>query len=311
MKIGKILAGTINRLEKRKDGITTGLHALDRLTYGFNLGDLVAIASTPEMGSTSMLVSMVANYGYQPSSALKCTYLSPLSSQDEFGFRSLAALSRIDHGRLRTGKLHDRDWPKLAEGAHNLAKSGLQAASIPCNITLKELTGMILAEKPEILMIDGFDYLSISISELKSFCLENAIMAFITCEVDRKVFNRPNKRPMLTDLRNPDVHKVADFVLFLYRDEVVNPNTDDRGILECIIAKNNRGEKATVRLAFLPEYGLLANLATDMEVTRVDQIQRPTTLEQSLDPGRLRPVSDSGEQNTIRGVPDPAEGVRA
>ncbi|HAR44440.1 MAG TPA: hypothetical protein DCS07_17715 [Bdellovibrionales bacterium] len=233
------------------------------------------------MGKTSLFLSAVQNIAMSGKGVVAIFSLE--MSQDELGFRFLSGLARIDAKRLKVGRLADRDWPRLAQAADQLSKSKIFIDDSG-DLTVMDIRGrcrrlMAMEKKLDLIVIDYLQLMKGSkaaskgdgsrereISEisrnLKNLGKELGVPVIALSQLNRGVESRPNKRPMLSDLRESGaIEQDADIVCFIYRDEVYNKESEDRGIAELIVAKHRAGETDTIRLAWLPEYTLFANLA--------------------------------------------------
>mgnify|MGYP001608899130 FL=1 len=284
--IQNILVDTMHTIEdlasKKSDviGMATGFTGFDRLTSGLKGGQLIIIAARPAMGKTSLFLSAAQNIATSGKAVVAIFSLE--MSKDELGFRSLAGLSKIDAKRLKVGRLMDRDWPRLAQAADTLSKSKIYIDDSG-DLTVMDIRArcrrLLAVEKRIDLIV--VDYLQLmkgtksarmdgsrerEISEisrnLKNLAKELKVPVIALSQLNRGVESRPNKRPMLSDLRESGaIEQDADIVCFIYRDEVYNKDTEDKGIAELIVAKHRAGETDTIRLAWIPEYTLFANLA--------------------------------------------------
>jgi len=275
---------TIEELSQQKTdviGLATGFHDFDKLTGGLRAGQLMILAARPAMGKTSLFLSAVQNIAMSGKGVVAIFSLE--MSQDELGFRFLSGLARIDAKRLKVGRLADRDWPRLAQAADQLSKSKIFIDDSG-DLTVMDIRGrcrrlMAMEKKLDLIVIDYLQLMKGSkaaskgdgsrereISEisrnLKNLGKELGVPVIALSQLNRGVESRPNKRPMLSDLRESGaIEQDADIVCFIYRDEVYNKETEDKGIAELIVAKHRAGETDTIRLAWLPEYTLFANLA--------------------------------------------------
>ncbi len=271
--------------QKRADviGLGTGFHDFDRLTSGLRAGQLVIIAARPAMGKTSLFLSMAQNIAMSGKGVVAIFSLE--MSKEELGFRFLSGMTRIDAKKLKIGRLADRDWPRLAQAADQLSKSKIFIDDSG-DLTVMDIRArcrrLISTEKKlDMIVVDYLQLMKGSkaslrgdgsrereISEisrnLKSLAKEAKVPIIALSQLNRGVESRPNKRPMLSDLRESGaIEQDADMVCFIYRDEVYNKDSEDKGIAELIVAKHRAGETDTIRLAWLPEYTLFANLARD------------------------------------------------
>jgi replicative DNA helicase len=277
---------TIEELSQKKNdviGLTTGFHDFDRLTSGLRAGQLIIIAARPAMGKTSLFLSMAQNIAASGKGVVAIFSLE--MSKEELGFRFLSGMTRIEAKKLKVGRLAHQDWPRLAQAADQLSKSKIFIDDSG-DLTVMDIRArcrrLLSTEKRLDLIV--VDYLQLmkgsklsqrgdssrerEISEisrgLKSLSKEQKVPIIALSQLNRGVESRPNKRPMLSDLRESGaIEQDADMVCFIYRDEVYNKETEDRGIAELIVAKHRAGETDTIRLAWLPDYTLFANLSRE------------------------------------------------
>lgn len=283
----------IEELAQQKEhvtGLASGFDDFDKVTNGLHPGQLIIIAGRPAMGKTSLVLSMAQNAAIGQKGVIAVFSLE--MSKEELGFRFLSGLSRIDSKRLRVGRLADRDWPRLAQAADQLSKSRIfidDSGSLSV-MDLRSRCRRLLAQEKKLSLV-VVDYLQLmkgskgmkgdssrerEISEisrgLKSLAKEIKVPIVALSQLNRGVESRQDKRPMLSDLRESGaIEQDADLVAFVYRDEVYNKETEDKGVAELIIAKHRAGETDTVRLAWLAEYTLFANLAQDVVGTPLPQ----------------------------------------
>jgi replicative DNA helicase len=265
-------------------GLPTGFHDYDKLTSGLHGGQLVIVAGRPAMGKTSLVLSAAQNAAVGPQKAVVALFSLEMS-KEELGFRLLSGLARVDSKRLKIGRLADREWPRLAQAADQLQKSHIFIDDSG-DLTVMDMRARcrrLLAQQKRLDLV-VVDYLQLmrgskasqkgessrerEISEisrnLKGLAKELKVPIIALSQLNRGVESRQDKRPMLSDLRESGaIEQDADMVCFVYRDEVYNKETEDKGIAELIVAKHRGGETATVRLAWLGEYTLFANLAQD------------------------------------------------
>ncbi len=278
----------IEELAQKKENVTglpIGFHDFDKLTSGLHAGQLIIVAGRPAMGKTSLVLSAAQNAAVGHKAV--CAIFSLEMSKEELGFRFLSGLARIDSKRLKIGRLADRDWQRLAQAADQLSKSKVYIDDSG-DLTVMDMRARcrrLLAEHKRLDLI-VVDYLQLmkgskaaskgdgsrerEISEisrnLKALAKELRTPIIALSQLNRGVEARQDKRPMLSDLRESGaIEQDADMVCFVYRDEVYNKETEDKGIAELIVAKHRAGETATVRLAWLAEYTLFANLAEAMD----------------------------------------------
>lgn len=287
---------SIEELSQRKSdvvGLSTGFTDFDRLTTGLRPGQLIIIAARPAMGKTSLFLSMAQNIAMSGKGVVAIFSLE--MSKEELGFRFLSGMTRIEAKKLKVGRLAERDWPRLAQAADQLSKSKIfidDSGDLTVMDVRARCRRLKSAEKRIDLIV--VDYLQLmkgtkgaqrgdgsrerEISEisrnLKNLAKELKVPIIALSQLNRGVESRPNKRPMLSDLRESgSIEQDADIVCFIYRDEVYNKQTEDRGIGELIIAKHRAGETDTIRLAWLSEYTLFANLAREAPGSPVSPVR--------------------------------------
>jgi replicative DNA helicase len=249
---------------------------------------LIILAARPAMGKTSMFLSMAQNMAINSKSVVSIFSLE--MTKDELGMRFLSGMSRIDSKRLKVGRIADREWGRLAQAADQLSKAKIfidDAAGITVMDIRSRCRRLLAAEKKLDLIV--IDYLQLmqgsrsskmsgsreqEISEisrgLKNLAKELKVPIIALSQLNRGLEARPNKRPMLSDLRESGaIEQDADMVCFISRDEVYNKETEEKGIAELIVGKHRAGETATIRLAWLSEYTLFANLAGDAAGTPI------------------------------------------
>lgn len=271
-------------------GLSTGFRDFDNLTSGLRAGQLVILAARPAMGKTSLFISAANNIAQTSNKVVAIFSLE--MSKEEIGFRFLSMMSRIDSKRLKIGRINTADdWARLARAADQLSKSKIFIDDSG-DLTVMDIRArcrrLVSMEKRIDLIV--VDYLQLmkgtkgaqrgdgsrerEISEisrnLKNLAKELKVPIIALSQLNRGVESRPNKRPMLSDLRESGaIEQDADIVCFIYRDEVYNKETEDRGIAELIVAKHRAGETDTIRLAWLAEYTLFANLSKDAPGTPI------------------------------------------
>ena len=256
-------------------GLATGFIDLDHKTAGFQKGNLVLVAARPAMGKTSLVLSMARDIAVRQHKNVLMFSLEMTST--ELVNRILSMDSKVDSQKFKTGQLSDGDFESLAGSAGNIAHSGLILYDTATTLgEIRSISRKMKMERDIQLVI--IDYLQLmnstsrradsrqqEISEisrgLKLLAKELEIPIIALSQLSRQVEARTDHRPMLSDLRESGaIEQDADAVLFIYRDEVYNPDTDKKNIAEIIIAKQRSGPIGTVELAWLPEYTQYANL---------------------------------------------------
>ncbi len=280
--INKIVQNSIMRvsaaskLKGNVTGIPTGFTDLDYRTSGMQKSDLVLIAARPSMGKTAFVLNIAQHMAFESGKTVAIFSLE--MSSEQLVNRLLAMEARIDAQKLRNGSLEDRDWESLLESAGTIAKSKLIIDDRA--VTLAEIRSKCRKFKLEndlsCVIIDYLQLMSSGsgrssdsrqqeISDisrgLKRLARELDVPILALSQLSRAVEQRPDHRPMLSDLRESGaIEQDADVVMFLYRDEYYNKESELKGTAEVIIAKQRNGPIGTVTLAWLPQYTKFANL---------------------------------------------------
>ena len=264
-----------SKLHGAVTGIATGFLDLDYRTAGMQPSDLVLIAARPSMGKTAFVLNIAQNVAFK---LHHCVAIFSLEmSKEQLVNRMFSLESSVDAQKLRTGQLADDEWEKLIESANTIGNSKLIIDDTP-GISISELRSKCRKFKLEhdlkMIIIDYLQLMSGSgrsdsrqqeISDisrsLKSVARELNVPVLALSQLSRAVEQRPDHRPMMSDLRESGaIEQDADVVMFIYRDDYYNKETDRKGISEIIIAKQRNGPIGTVELAWLPQYTKFANL---------------------------------------------------
>ena len=268
----------IERASKNKDtvtGIPSGFIDLDYKTSGFQPSDFVLIAARPSMGKTAFVLNVVDHVAVKK--GLPCMVFSLEMSKEQLVNRMLSMESNVDSQKLRTGTLTDSDWDAVVEGIGIIGNSKLVIDDTP-GISITELRSkcrkMKLEQGLSLVIIDHRQLMSGSgksgenrqqeISEisrsLKALAREMQAPVIALSQLSRACETRQDHRPMLSDLRESGaIEQDADVVMFLYRDDYYNKDTEDKDIAEVIIAKQRNGPIGTVNLVWMPQYTRFAN----------------------------------------------------
>ena len=256
-------------------GIPTGFLDLDYRTAGMQPSDLVLIAARPSMGKTAFELNLARHAAFKK--GLTVAIFSLEMSKEQLVNRMLSMESSVDAQKLRTGQMSDQEWEKLIESAGVIGKSSLIIDDTP-GIGIAELRSKCRKYKLEhnlsIIMIDYLQLMTGNgktesrqqeISEisrsLKAVARELSVPVIAFSQLSRAVEQRPDHRPILSDLRESGaIEQDADVVMFIYRDDYYNHDSEKKGIAEIIIAKQRNGPIGTIELAWLPEYQRFMNL---------------------------------------------------
>ena len=252
-------------------GVPTGFKDLDGYLSGLQPSDFVLVAARPSMGKTAFVLNVAENVAIKQ--GITTAIFSLEMSNVQLVNRMLSLESTVDADKLRKGRLDSSDWGKLIEGADSIAKSHLIIDDTP-GISISELRSKCRKYKMEndlgLVIIDYLQLMSGSgrrqeISDisraLKALARELNVPVVTLSQLSRAVEQRPDHRPMLSDLRESGaIEQDADVVMFLYRDDYYNKDTDIKGIAEIIIAKQRNGPIGTVKMAWIPEQTRFADL---------------------------------------------------
>jgi len=257
-------------------GIATGFYDLDYKTAGLQNSDLVLIAARPSMGKTAFALNIAEHVAVR--NHITTAVFSLEMSRDQLVKRMLAMNSRVDSQNIRTGNLQDTDWVKLVDGARQIGNSALIIDDTP-GISVAEVRSKCRKYKLDknlgLVIIDYLQLMSSNrrsesrqqeISEisrnLKALARELEVPVIALSQLSRAVEGRPDKRPMLSDLRESGaIEQDADVVMFLYREEYYKKDTEKPGVAEVIIGKQRNGPVGTVELAWLSKYTKFANMS--------------------------------------------------
>jgi len=279
--IKQVVLNTIQKIEAASrtkgnvTGIATGFKDLDYQTSGFQPSDLILIAARPSMGKTAFVLNIAQYMAFRSNETVAIFSLE--MSKEQLVNRLLSMESGVDAQKLRNGNLTDADWERLVEGAEGVARSNLIIDDTP-GITLAELRSKCrkykLENKLGIIMIDYLQLMSgggrssdsrqQEISDisrgLKSLARELNVPVVALSQLSRAVEQRPDHRPMLSDLRESGaIEQDADMVMFLYRDSYYNKDTEMKNLAEVIVAKQRNGPVGTINLLWMPEYTTFKN----------------------------------------------------
>ncbi|HNZ10643.1 MAG: Replicative DNA helicase [Deltaproteobacteria bacterium ADurb.Bin151] len=259
-------------------GVPTGFHKIDDMTSGLQNSDLIIIAGRPSMGKTAFALNIAQHAALETQTPVAIFSLE--MSKEQLAFRMLSSEAKVDSGRIRKGYLGETDWPKLTTAAGRLSEASLYIDDTPA-ITVLEMKAKSRRLKAEsglgLIIVDYIQLMRAStyqnsreqeISEisrsLKALAKELKVPVIALSQLNRKVEDRPNRRPQMADLRESGaIEQDADVIAFIYRDEVYNKSDDnpDKGIAEIIIGKQRNGPTGSVKLAFLDKFTTFENLA--------------------------------------------------
>ena len=249
--IQQVVLNAINNIEKASKlkgsvtGIPTGFMDLDYKTSGMHPSDLVLIAARPSMGKTAFVLNIAQYMAFRKDVTVAIFSLE--MSKEQLVNRLLAMESHVDSQNMRTGNLKDEDWTKLVEGADIIGKS---------NLIIDDTPGISIAE-----MRSKCRKYKLEHNLGKALARELNVPVIALSQLSRAVEQRPDHRPMLSDLRESGaIEQDADVVMFIYRDDYYHKDTEKKDIAEIIIAKQRNGPIGTVELVWLPRYTQFVNM---------------------------------------------------
>ena len=267
----------LNELSKSDSaipGLSTGLHDLDRKVNGLNRSDLMLVAARPAMGKTAFGLNLALNVAKKYNQTVAIFNLE--MSREQLAMRLLAIESFVDGQKMATGKLSEEEWIKICMASSALSQTDIRIDDNP-TITVAEINakcrrldnlGLVLIDYLQLMNGSGYSkggenrqqVVSDISRSLKIMAKELNVPVICLSQLSRGPESRTDKRPMLSDLRESGaIEQDADEVLFLYRDEYYNENSEDKGIAEVIVAKNRHGEVGTVKTQWIPQYQTFAD----------------------------------------------------
>lgn len=269
---------TVEKLYERKEmvtGVPTGYEDLDRLTAGLQPSDLIVVAGRPSMGKTAFSLNIATHAAF---AGIGVAVFSLEMAKEQLVLRMLCSEARVDNSKIRSGYLGERDFPKLANAAGRLHEAPIYIDDTPA-ISILELRAKarrLVRDRTKKVGLLVVDYLQLmrgmgtasnreqEISEisrsLKALAKELSVPVIAISQLNRRVEDRGDKRPMMADLRESGaIEQDADVIMFIYRDEVYNPKSDNKGIAEVIVAKQRNGPIDTVNLTFINEFTRFEN----------------------------------------------------
>ena len=274
-KISVVLHRVYDRMVEQAEsgsdipGLSTGIRDLDRKINGLNKSDLLLIAARPAMGKTSFALNIALNVAKKYKQTV--AFFSLEMSREQLVSRLLSGESFVDSQKMLTGKLSDDEWTKLAMASDVLSQTDIRVDDNP-SITVAEMNaklrrldnlGLVIIDYLQLMTSSGYgkggdsrvNIVSDISRSLKIMAKELNVPVICLSQLSRANESRTDKRPILSDLRESGaIEQDADEVMFLYRDDYYNENSEEKNVAECIVAKNRHGETGTVKLQWLPEY---------------------------------------------------------
>ncbi|MBE6933957.1 MAG: replicative DNA helicase [Ruminococcaceae bacterium] len=278
--IGTVLHKVYDRLNELAQsdsaipGLSTGLRDLDTKINGLNKGNLLLVAARPAMGKTSFALNLGLNVAKKYKKTV--AFFSLEMSREELAMRLLSGESFVDSQKMATGKLTEEEWVKIGMASSALSQTdirvddngGITVAEINAKCRRLDNLGLVIIDYLQLMQGSGYgrgnenrvQVVSDISRSLKVMAKELDVPVICLSQLNRAAEGRSDKRPVLSDLRESgSIEQDADCVMMLYRDDYYNPNTEEKNIAECIIAKNRHGEIGTVKLQWLPQYTTFAD----------------------------------------------------
>lgn len=267
------------RSEGHLTGVGTGFTDFDEMTSGMQPSDLIIVAGRPSMGKTTFAMNIAEHVAIKE--RVPVAVFSMEMPGEQLAMRMMSSLGRIDQHRVRTGKLEDDEWPRMTSAINILADTPLfiddTAALTPtevrarCRRLAREYgqLGLVVLDYLQLMQSPGSGENRVAeISDisrsLKALAKELNVPVIALSQLNRNLEQRPNKRPVMSDLRESgSIEQDADLITFIYRDEVYHPDTADKGTAEIIIAKQRNGPIGTTRLTFLGQFTRFENFIAD------------------------------------------------
>lgn len=285
VKLSKLLAQATERIDALYHadapitGLSTGFADLDEITSGLQAGDLIIIAGRPSMGKTALAMNIAEHAAISADKPILIFSLEMPGEQ--LAMRMMSSLGRIDQNKVRTGKLSDDDWPRLTSAVSMLSEAKMFIDDTP-GLSPMEIRsrarrvirehgqlGLIIVDYLQLMQIPGNkENRTTEISEisraLKNIAKELNVPLIAGSQLNRSLESRHDRRPVMSDLRESGaIEQDADVIAFIYRDEVYNEDSPDKGIAEIIIGKQRNGPIGKVRLTFLGQYTRFENFMSE------------------------------------------------
>ena len=281
-KIGTVLVDVYSHLSELAasgeafPGLPTGMRDLDKTIGGLNKSDLLLIAARPGMGKTSIALNIALNVAKKTDKTVAIFSLE--MSREQMALRLISGESFVDNKKLTTGRLSEEDWVRVGMASSALTATDIRiddnptitVATMNAKCRRLENLGLVVIDYLQLMTDSGYggnrgDNRVTVVSEisraLKVMAKELNVPVVCLSQLSRGPESRPDKRPMLSDLRESGaIEQDADSVLFIYRDEMYNPDTEDKNIAELIVAKNRHGETGTIKLQWIPQFTTFSDL---------------------------------------------------
>jgi len=286
VKITELLSVAVDRLDllmhanNPVTGLPTGLDKFDRMTAGLQPGDLIIIAGRPSMGKTAFAINIAENCSCRPENPIPTAIFSMEMSGEQLAMRLISSLGRIDQQKVRTGQLDQTDWQRVSSAIAIMSKAPMfiddTGALTPTELRARARRlkrehnlGLMVVDYLQLMSVPGTrENRATEISEicrsLKALAKELKIPVIALSQLNRSLEQRPDKRPIMSDLRESgSIEQDADLIAFIYRDEVYDKDSPNKGMAEIIISKQRNGPIGTVQATFLGAYTRFENYISE------------------------------------------------
>ncbi len=281
------LADMLDERHRKGDAITglpSGYDRFDDITQGLQPGDLLILAARPSMGKTTLALNIAEYAAFKPEKPVPVAIFSMEMSTDQLALRFVSSLGRVPQGNLRNGKFSDQDWPRITSAIRQMSTAPIHIDDTPALSPTevrararrlkrkhKDL-GLIVVDYLQLMQVPGSNEnrtneISTISRSLKSLARELEVPVIALSQLNRSVEQRPEKVPMMSDLRESGaIEQDADLILFIYRDEVYNKETERKNEADIIIAKHRNGELGKFTLTFLGQFSRFENYIPEQDV---------------------------------------------
>jgi len=286
VKITELLSVAVDRLDllmhanNPVTGLPTGLDKFDRMTAGLQPGDLIIIAGRPSMGKTAFAINIAEYCSCRPENPIPTAIFSMEMSGEQLAMRLISSLGRIDQQKVRTGQLDQTDWQRVSSAIAIMSKAPMfiddTGALTPTELRARARRlkrehnlGLMVVDYLQLMSVPGTrENRATEISEicrsLKALAKELKIPVIALSQLNRSLEQRPDKRPIMSDLRESgSIEQDADLIAFIYRDEVYDKDSPNKGMAEIIIGKQRNGPIGTVQATFLGAYTRFENYISE------------------------------------------------
>lgn len=260
-------------------GLSTGYNRFDQLTQGLQKGDLIILAGRPSMGKTTLALNIAENAAFKLDRPTPIAVFSMEMSTEQLALRFVSSLGQIAQGHLRNGKFSDDDWPRINAAVTQMSQAPVYIDDTPAlnptdlrararRMKRQHNIGLIVVDYLQLMQVPGTsENRTTEISNisraLKSLARELDVPVIALSQLNRSVEQRPDKRPVMSDLRESGaIEQDADLIIFIYRDEVYHPDTQKKGQADVIIAKHRNGEIGDFPLTFRGQFSRFENFAS-------------------------------------------------